>query len=165
MGPSHTFSTWHKTCQKIIFPAVFPCIWVSNNSQALASTHPEKFNSTGHTEQSPSDGESARSFKHQEKQGPVLKGLGTWKGQEIGKPAMTYRAIITIERDYKHRKSKSHSVKRDQGRQSGETGTSWEEQKCAKVQKPRVWPPGARNHLLHARGCHSTDEETEAQRE
>lgn len=163
--PATLPSTWHQTCQKIIFPAVFPCIWVSKNSQALASTQPEKFNSTGHIEQSPSDGENARSFKQQEKQGPVLKGLGIWKGQEIGKPAMTYRAIITIERDLKHRKRISHSVQRDQGRQSGRRALPGRNKNVQRCRSPGcgLLEPVAIYYMPWS--CHSTDEKTEAQRE
>lgn len=39
---------------------------------------------------------------------------------ETHKQAATHRVIITIERDPKHRKSNSHSVKGGQGRNSRE---------------------------------------------
>lgn len=78
---------------------------------------------------------------------------------------MTYRVIINIERDFKHRKKEKPLCQEGSRKAVRGAGYFLGGTKCAKVQKPRVWPPGARSHLLHARGCHSTDEETEVHRE
>lgn len=84
-APATFPSTWHKTCQKknLSCPLCLHLGLIPLPSPCLYSTREIQCNSTQQaTQQPPSDRENARSFKHQEKQGPVLRGPGIWEGKE-----------------------------------------------------------------------------------
>ena len=140
-------STWHKTCQKKnlpcslslhlgLIPLPSPCLYSTREIQCN-STQQATLSSHQVTGRMP----GASSTK---KNKALFSGVLASGKERKRKQTMTYQVIITIERDTKHRKSKSHSVERDQGRQSRALpGRNKHVQRCRSL---RVWPPGDSSH-------------------
>lgn len=109
--PTTLLATWHKTCQKDQRPALLLILslHLCLLPHPVSSIQPEKFNAVQLHRQYWTGASRTRKNK-------TLFPRGSETGTETHKQAATYRVIITIERDPKHRKTNGHSVKGDQGR-------------------------------------------------
>lgn len=115
-APATFPSTWHKTCQKKnlscplclhlgLIPLPSPCLYSTREIQCN-STQQATLSSHQVTGRMP----GASSTK---KNKALFSGVPASGKERKRKQTMTYWVIITIERDAKHRKSKSHSVERN----------------------------------------------------